>query len=165
MVYSLWHLQLLSLRIKIHGSIFFLIATHIVGGANKEFVILSNRQKGLMAALANIFPESHHSFCLRHMADNAHKELKSILAMAAIGHRVVSAYEYCENWFLGSTYRDTYIDVMHPIADEILLHGDEDEHRLQWLLHENKENPSQYTRAGEPFDRDEAVQGKRLQEI
>ncbi|KAF8400235.1 hypothetical protein HHK36_013532 [Tetracentron sinense] len=39
-------------------------------------------------------------------------------AMAAIGHHVVSAYEYCENWFLMSTYHGTYIDVMHPIADE-----------------------------------------------
>ena len=50
--------------------------------------IVSDRQKGLLRAVADVFPEAHHGFCLRHMAANMlntwkDKYLKELLFRAA----------------------------------------------------------------------------------
>ncbi|KAE8967337.1 hypothetical protein PR001_g28134 [Phytophthora rubi] len=38
-----------------------------------RFTALSDRQKGLLAAVAQVFPQAGHRFCLRHLMDNAQR--------------------------------------------------------------------------------------------
>src|SRR5437667_9340176 len=50
--------------------------------------LLSDRQKGLIDGVENVFPNSPHGYCLRHLEANFHKQfkhpqLKSLLWQAA----------------------------------------------------------------------------------
>jgi hypothetical protein len=61
-----------------------------------QVVFLSDRQKGLLEAVHDMFPHNAHGYCLRHLEENFHKqfknaELKSLLWQAA---RAVSKSEY-----------------------------------------------------------------------
>jgi len=60
--------------------------THLFGP--ESLVFLSDRQKGLIQAVEQLFPDSPHGFCLRHLEDNMHRsfknaELKGLLWKAA----------------------------------------------------------------------------------
>ena len=62
-------------------------APHLLEGSNL-LTFLSDRQKGLLDAVAHVFPNSPHGYCLRHLEENFHKqfkhpELKRLLWQAA----------------------------------------------------------------------------------
>ena len=66
------------------------------GGSGKfgNYTIMSDRQKGLLAAVHQVFPDSHHRYCLRHIYANfqstGHKggDLKRIIDRAAYAYDV-----------------------------------------------------------------------------
>lgn len=75
----LWFLECLRNVLQAH-------TTHLFGPEN--LVFLSDQQKGLIQAVEQLFPDSPHGFCLRHLEDNMHHlfkntELKSLLWKAA----------------------------------------------------------------------------------
>ncbi|KAE9340059.1 hypothetical protein PR003_g10702 [Phytophthora rubi] len=41
--------------------------------SSERFTALSDRQKGLLAAVAQVFPQAGHRFCLRDLMDNAQR--------------------------------------------------------------------------------------------
>ena len=43
---------------------------------DKTLVFLSDRQKGLLKAVEDVFPGCPHGYCLKHLEANFHKELK-----------------------------------------------------------------------------------------
>src|SRR5216117_1283160 len=43
---------------------------------DKTLVLLSDRQKGLVEGVNGVFPNCPHSYCLRHLEQNMHKEFK-----------------------------------------------------------------------------------------
>ena len=44
---------------------------------DKALVFLSDRQKGLLKAVEDIFPGCPHGYCLKHLEANFHKEFKN----------------------------------------------------------------------------------------
>lgn len=58
-------------------------------------VFVSDRQKGLLAAVSNIFPESGHRFCVRHIIGNVAKQL-SALTVDEQGYVFAMARSDCE---------------------------------------------------------------------
>ncbi|XP_052622279.1 uncharacterized protein LOC111888944 [Lactuca sativa] len=45
-------------------------------GANSNFTFISDRQKGIIPAVAKVFPNAEHGFCLRHIQENLKKQWK-----------------------------------------------------------------------------------------
>nr|KAJ0212180.1 hypothetical protein LSAT_V11C400158540 [Lactuca sativa] len=45
-------------------------------GANSNFTFISDRQKGIIPAVAKVFPNAEHRFCLRHIQGNLKKQWK-----------------------------------------------------------------------------------------
>ena len=43
-----------------------------------HLVLLSDRQKGLLDGVKNVFPTNPHGYCLRHLEDNFHKVFKNV---------------------------------------------------------------------------------------
>ena len=44
---------------------------------NKSLIFLSDRQKGLLDGVQNVFPGCPHGYCLCHLEDNFHREFKN----------------------------------------------------------------------------------------
>ena len=44
----------------------------------KTLVILSDRQKGLLEGVEEVFPNSPHGFCMKHLEENFHKQFKNV---------------------------------------------------------------------------------------
>ena len=65
----LWFLQLLLTIIQSHT---------LQSLINKALVLLSDRQKGLLQSADLIFPSCPHSYCLKHLEQNFHKEFKNL---------------------------------------------------------------------------------------
>jgi transposase-like protein len=65
----LWFLQLLY-RIVIENCPEFL--------QPKTLTFLSDRQKGLLEAVEQVFPDSPHGYCLKHLEENFHKVFKNV---------------------------------------------------------------------------------------
>lgn len=50
--------------------VWFLIKIRVViGDLNNQQVIISDRQKGLIASLADLFPNTHTAYCMKHFED------------------------------------------------------------------------------------------------
>ena len=64
----LWMLQLLRRIIQFN-------APHFL--EDKVLTILSDRQKGLISGVDEVFPASPHGYCLRHLYDNFNKQFKN----------------------------------------------------------------------------------------
>nr|KAJ0209013.1 hypothetical protein LSAT_V11C400187450 [Lactuca sativa] len=45
-------------------------------GANSNFTFISDRQRGIIPAIANVLPNAKHRFCLRHIQENMKKQWK-----------------------------------------------------------------------------------------
>ncbi|KAL4558536.1 hypothetical protein LXL04_036737 [Taraxacum kok-saghyz] len=43
-------------------------------GTNSNFTFITDRQKGLLPALAQVFPSAEHRYCIRHIHDNMKRE-------------------------------------------------------------------------------------------
>src|SRR5438045_678136 len=43
-----------------------------------RLVFLSDRQKGLLAGVERVFPNSPHGFCMEHLEENFHKQFKNV---------------------------------------------------------------------------------------
>ena len=43
-----------------------------------RLVFLSDRQKGLLAGVERVFPNSPHGFCMKHLEENFHKQFKNV---------------------------------------------------------------------------------------
>lgn len=63
-----------------------------------RFTVLSDRQKGLLSAVVNVFPKAGHRFCLRHIMDNISRS-KTSLTSAERGIICAMARSDCENDF------------------------------------------------------------------
>jgi len=63
----LWFLQLLLTVVQSHA---------LQSLIDKTLVFLSDRQKGLLKAVDNVFPGCLHGYCLKHLEANFHKEIK-----------------------------------------------------------------------------------------
>ncbi|KAE9016341.1 hypothetical protein PR003_g15930 [Phytophthora rubi] len=58
----------------------FLRLVHDALGDLECFTVLSDRQKGLLAAVAEVFPLAGHRFCLRHIKENINRKGISLTA-------------------------------------------------------------------------------------
>lgn len=45
-----------------------------------DVVVIFDRQKGLMEAVSIVLPNTHHSYCLRHLAQNLYGETRDSMA-------------------------------------------------------------------------------------
>jgi len=52
-----------------------IIGKHVIG-FEKKFVLISNRQKGLMEAVSKVFSNVFHSFCVKHLTKNYYTKFK-----------------------------------------------------------------------------------------
>ncbi|XP_077252386.1 uncharacterized protein LOC143891737 [Tasmannia lanceolata] len=58
---------------------FMLLRQYVLAAEMNIFTICSDRHKGLLQAVPNIFPNSHHSYCMRHLAANLRSEFKDVI--------------------------------------------------------------------------------------
>ncbi|XP_077212848.1 uncharacterized protein LOC143847961 [Tasmannia lanceolata] len=58
---------------------FMLLRQYVLAAEMNIFTICSDRHKGLLQAVPNIFPNSHHSYFMRHLAANLRSEFKDVL--------------------------------------------------------------------------------------
>jgi hypothetical protein len=65
-----WFLRALRDVIKTHAS------QHLQ--PDPILVFLSDRQKGLVEGVENIFPDCPHGYCLRHLVENFHRKFKNV---------------------------------------------------------------------------------------
>ncbi|ONK80630.1 uncharacterized protein A4U43_C01F19970 [Asparagus officinalis] len=56
--------------------VWFLSQLRYAVGASRAITFISNRQKGLDVAVPQVFVDSHHSYCLRHLIEDFKLELK-----------------------------------------------------------------------------------------
>jgi len=56
--------------------LWFLSQLRYAVGASRAMTFISNRQKGLDEAVPQVFEDSHHSYCLRHLIEDFKLELK-----------------------------------------------------------------------------------------
>ncbi|KAK9053605.1 hypothetical protein SSX86_024679 [Deinandra increscens subsp. villosa] len=88
-------------------------------GRNSNFTFVSDRQKGILPAIANLFPCSEHRYCLRHI----HENMKEINEDAANWLLQIPPQHWSRAHFSGRAMSDVLLNNMCEVYNGKIVEG------------------------------------------
>nr|KAJ0188394.1 hypothetical protein LSAT_V11C900465720 [Lactuca sativa] len=90
--------------------------------SNSNFTFMSDRQKGLLPAIAQLYPQVEHQFCLRHINENMRKKIEN-KRDAFEWLKRISPHHWATSHFSGRAGSNILLNNLCEVFNSKLIHG------------------------------------------